>query len=133
MTTIPPSPVVIVLFPKKLKVEISPNVPTYLPLYLEPKASAQSSITNKFLLLASSTICSISHGCPYKWTHIIALVLLVIFCSMSLTDICQVSLSESTKMGVAPVYFIALTDAIYVSVGTITSSPSDIPNANKAK
>ena len=47
VTTIPPSPVVIVLFPKKLNVEISPNVPTCLPLYLEPIASADAVLSEE--------------------------------------------------------------------------------------
>jgi len=42
---------------------------------------------------------------------------------MSSTFICHVLIFESTNTGVAPVYVIALTDAMYVNVGTITSSP----------
>ena len=50
------------LFPKKLNVEISPNVPTCLPLYLEPIASAQSSIKNKLCSLHILVKVSISQG-----------------------------------------------------------------------
>ena len=42
----PPLPVVIVLFPLKLIIPISPNVPTCLSLYFVPTASAASSISN---------------------------------------------------------------------------------------
>ena len=44
MTTIPPSPVVICLLAKKLKVDMSPKLPQGLPLYLSPKDSVESSI-----------------------------------------------------------------------------------------
>ena len=43
----PPSPVVIVLLPKKLNTATSPSDPTILLLYVAPCASAASSITFK--------------------------------------------------------------------------------------
>src|SRR5450756_108752 len=63
----------------------------------------------------------------------IALVRSVILARTSSGSICHVSAQESTKTGVAPAYLIAFTDAMYVSVGTMTSSPGPIPRATSAK
>jgi len=59
---IPPSPVVIFLFEKKLKHAKSPREPHFLPLYSAPGACAASSITNRLCSLAIELIESISQG-----------------------------------------------------------------------
>ena len=68
------------------------------------------------------------HGCPYKWTGMIALVLGVIFFLIDLGHMVHVSFSISTNIGVAPTYLTTLAVATQVISGTITSSPFLIPN-----
>jgi nitrate reductase assembly molybdenum cofactor insertion protein NarJ len=60
----PPSPAVIVLFAYKEAQPKSPNVPKYLPLYLEPIASEISSIKNSSFSSHRVRIASISDGVP---------------------------------------------------------------------
>ena len=62
-----------------------------------------------------------------------AFVFLVTRLSNCSASIHHVSKSTSAKIGVAPVYFIALAVATQVNSGTITSSPSFIPHASKDK
>ena len=60
----PPLPVVIVLFPLKLIIPISPNVPTCLSLYFVPTASVASSISNILYFLQIFKISFILLGNP---------------------------------------------------------------------
>ena len=76
----PPTPVVTILFPLKLKTPISPKVPTCLFLYKLPKASAASSKTFILYFLAIVRISVIFAGCPKTCTTIIALIILFVFC-----------------------------------------------------
>jgi hypothetical protein len=66
VTTMPPSPQVIVLFAKKLKAPISPMEPTFFPLYSTPWASAQSSIIFKLYFFEIFKTGSMSTGCPKR-------------------------------------------------------------------
>ena len=58
---------------------------------------------------------------PEKWTGIIALVFVIFFFTLS-KEICRLSSSMSQITGFAPAAEIACKDAIYVKLGTKTSS-----------
>ena len=60
----PPSPVVISLLEKKLNVPASPMAPQERPLWLDPAASAASSMTFRPCSLASAMIASMFAGWP---------------------------------------------------------------------
>src|SRR5690606_10491636 len=134
VTIMPPSPVLIFLFEKKLKHPISPIVPSLLPRYSESGPWHASSIILSLYFLARFPIASILQGKPAKWTTTIALVLTVISVSIS-RGLMLKSSSEITsqKTGVAPTYLIALTLATKVNDGQITSSPGLIPSTSNAR
>ena len=100
MTTIPPSPVVICLLAKKLKVDMSPKLPQGLPLYLSPKDSAESSIIlilfftylNYFIKIRTQTINVYKNYCFSFF------VIKFIVSSVSIFQVCG---SQSTRMGFA--------------------------------
>ncbi len=65
VTVMPPSPPVVqCLLWQKLKAPAWPMVPTFLPLYVPPCASAQSSITISLCFRAMAMISSMSHTQP---------------------------------------------------------------------
>ena len=98
----------------------------------EPIAWQQSSTTLKLCFLAIAIIDSISQGCPYKWTGMIAFVFGVIASSIFLGSILNVSGSISTKTGLAPTMPIASAVATNVNAVVITSSPAPISKALNA-
>ena len=101
----------------------SPIVPTFLPLYIAPKACAASSKTKISCFLASSIIGSKSTGYPPICTGTIIFVLSVIFLSTYAGSILIVFGSMSANTSLAPTdkgYAIVATNVI---AGTITSSP----------
>ena len=84
----------------KAGVPISPNVPTFCPLYVEPNASQVSSINRKFSFLQILQIISKLKGLPKVCANMIAFVFLVIAVSVS-TDIISFR-SISINTGIAP-------------------------------
>jgi hypothetical protein len=72
----------------------------------------------RLYFFARSNIFVISQGCPYKWTGIIALVLIEIFFSIRSAFIVK-NLSVSTKTGLAPERITTLAVAANVNEGTI--------------
>src|SRR4051794_16408065 len=67
------------------------------------------------------------------WTTIIPLVRSVIAASILVGSMHQVSGSTSTNTGTPPTYFTAFAVAMYVSEGTMTSSPGRAFSANSAR
>ena len=62
----PPPEVVIILLPLKENTPNSPKVPIFFFLYVDPNASAASSITGISNFFEISRISSIFAGIPYK-------------------------------------------------------------------
>ena len=102
-----------------MKANIS-KFPAFIPLNLEPKASAASS-KKYFIFLQFFYIFHITH-ISKRSTQKIALVLLLIFLTKSVLTH-QSILFTSTNIGFAPHSTIGLTVAVHVDSGTITSSP----------
>jgi hypothetical protein len=98
----PPSPVVRILLPKKLKVAMSPREPTMRPSTSAPSASAASSMMRMPSPVQMAWRADMSAGWPYRCTAMTALVRGVMARSTSLGARFIVSASESTKTGVAP-------------------------------
>ena len=95
-------------------------------------AWAASSIRTRLCLLAMACNASIWHGCPYKWTGMIALVWGETAVSTATGSIFNVPGNTSTKTGVACWCSTTFAVAANVIVGTITSSPGPIPSAASA-
>ena len=75
-----------------------------------------------------------SHASPYKWTGKMAFVRGVIRVATSAASSNQSVARHSANTGVAPVCaYPVLTDAMYVKVGTITSSPGPVPRQCNAR
>ncbi len=114
VTSAPPCPVVTILCIAKEKLPITPNVPKCLPLYVEPRDWAASSIKNSFLFLHKATKLSILGERPLMVTKIIAFVFLVIAFFADSKSKHKFSGSISTKTGFAPANTTALAEAIIV-------------------
>jgi len=128
----PPSPHWIVLWRLRLNTAMSPNIPVCFPLYKANGAWALSSITKTFFSLANAMIGSMSHGCPQRWTTIIAFVLSVYFRFMSSGSISRESLIVSQNTGTPLEARMASAEAAMVKGGRITSSPGPMPQATTA-
>src|ERR1051326_4006526 len=97
--------------------------PTIRPLYCAPCASAASSTTDKSNRCASDVIGSMSTGCPYMCTGMMARVRDVIFASICETSMHHVRGSLSTRTGTARASMTANAQEIIVNVGMMTSAP----------
>ena len=148
VTIIPPPPVVISLFPLKLRQATSPSVPTIAPLYLAPRLSVASSMTTRPYRRASSSSGSMSTGWPRMWTGMIALTRRPVtrLCTTPPADshcdskksfnrdtsIWKYLGSASMNTGHAPTYRMAFTGEMNVRVDTITSSSASTPATIRA-
>ena len=115
LTTAPPNTVEIVLSLPKLRMVISPNDPIFFPLYVAPRACAQSSMRMRLCSFAIFWISSTSAGMPNVCWMIIAFVFSVIFFLMSLGSMLYVPFLISAYIGFAPRHIIGAGTAMHVN------------------
>src|SRR5699024_9402700 len=131
--TIPPSPEVMFLVGYNENIANVPNVPTICPCQEAPCAWAASSNSNSPCRWAICPNAPISAGCPYRCTGMIARVRSVTAASTETGSRQNVPGSISANTGRAPANTTELAVAAKVNEGTITSSPTPTPAANKPK
>ncbi len=133
VTTIPPSPVVMILRGWKLKQPACPIIPHLCPRYSAPSAQAASSITNRPWSRAICKIGFMSAGWPKRCTGMMAFVRVVMAGRICRTSTLYVARSMSTNTGVAPASSTTLAVAGKVKSGRITSSPGPMPRARRVR
>src|SRR3989344_4270087 len=131
VVAMPPYTQEITLSLEKLKNAAFPNVPTFLPLYVAPKAWAQSSTKIRLRRLQISTIRSMSAGKPNVCCTMTTLLLGVIFRSRSTGSILQSSSLQSTYTGFNPSHRTGFGTALQVKACSKISSPFSNPSAER--
>ena len=134
MTSIPPSPVEIVLVAANDQTPASPQVPARRPFHVAPCACAQSSIRKMPSALQYSAICSISNAMwPPMWTTKAARGLnLSAFATKSANETQRSSRFASTNSTRAPAATAASGVAMNVLDGQRTTSPLTSANSSAA-
>ena len=127
----PPSPVVMFFVSWSEQAPSAPMVPVARPRYETPIDCAASSRIGMSWRVASAVSASMSHATFSRWTGTIAAVCSEIFASTSAGSSVSVS-STSANTTSAPIVTTALTVAMNVNAGTITSSPGPTSNAANA-